>query len=50
MLVLGLFFNIVPLMISGARGLMTPGAWVKNGVTYQLGSEVSGAAGVSEAK
>ncbi len=38
-LLLGLCFNIVLLMISGARELMTPGAWVKAGVTYQLQSE-----------
>jgi len=26
-------------MISGARELMTPGAWEHNGVTYRLKSE-----------
>jgi hypothetical protein len=35
-LLLGLCFNIVLLMISGARELMTPGAWEKRGATYQL--------------
>jgi len=35
-LLLGLCFNIVLLMISGARELMTPGAWEKHGTTYQL--------------
>ena len=34
-LLLGLCFNIVLLMISGARELMTPGAWEKHGITYQ---------------
>ena len=32
----GLLFNLVLVMISGARELMTPGAWEKNGATYQL--------------
>ena len=35
-LLLGLCFNIVLLMISGTRELMTPGAWDKHGTTYQL--------------
>ena len=35
-LLIGLCFNIVLLMISGTRELMTPGAWEKHGVTYQL--------------
>lgn len=35
---LGLCFNIVLLMIAGARELMTPGAWEKSGTTYQLKS------------
>lgn len=34
----GLLFLIVLTMISGARELMTPGAWVKQGYTYQLAS------------
>jgi hypothetical protein len=33
---LGLCFNVVLLMIAGTRELMTPGAWEKNGTTYQL--------------
>ena len=32
----GLLFVIVLTMISGARELMTPGAWTRRGVTYQL--------------
>lgn len=32
----GLLFVLVLTMISGARELMTPGAWVKNGSTYRL--------------
>lgn len=32
----GLLFVIVLTMISGARELMTPGAWKKQGVVYQL--------------
>ena len=32
----GLFFYVVLTMISGARELMTPGAWVRKGATYQL--------------
>jgi hypothetical protein len=35
----GLLFVIVLTMISGARELMTPGAWVKNGATYKLRNE-----------
>ena len=35
-LLLGLCFNVVLLMISGTRELMTPGAWEKHGTTYQL--------------
>ena len=35
----GLLFCIVLVMISGARELMTPGAWKKNGATYQLNEE-----------
>lgn len=37
----GLLFVIVLTMISGARELMTPGAWVKNGATYKLASEAT---------
>jgi hypothetical protein len=32
----GLLFVLVLTMISGARELMTPGAWEKNGQTYRL--------------
>jgi len=32
----GLLFVLVLTMISGARELMTPGAWVRNGLTYKL--------------
>ena len=32
----GLLFVVVLTMISGARELMTPGAWKKNGATYKL--------------
>ena len=32
----GLLFAVVLAMISGARELMTPGAWERHGVTYRL--------------
>ena len=32
----GLLFSVVLAMISGARELMTPGAWEKRGATYRL--------------
>ncbi|MEZ6041566.1 MAG: hypothetical protein R3C20_13760 [Planctomycetaceae bacterium] len=35
----GIMFVVVLTMISGARELMTPGAWVKKGLTYQLAEE-----------
>lgn len=35
----GLLFLIVLTMISGARELMTPGAWVKQGYTYRLAED-----------
>jgi hypothetical protein len=35
----GVLFVIVLTMISGARELMTPGAWKKDGVTYKLAEE-----------
>lgn len=35
-LLLGLLFMVVLTMISGARELMTPGAWTKQGATYVL--------------
>jgi hypothetical protein len=37
----GLLFCIVLVMISGARELMTPGAWKKDGATYQLNQDPS---------
>ena len=36
MLVSGLFLYVILTMISGARELMTPGAWEKKGIGYQL--------------
>jgi hypothetical protein len=35
----GLLFLLVLTMISGARELMTPGAWKKSGVTYKLAED-----------
>jgi hypothetical protein len=35
----GLLFVLVLTMISGARELMTPGAWKKDGLTYTLGDQ-----------
>ena len=35
----GLVFVVVLTMISGARELMTPGAWQKSGFTYKLASQ-----------
>jgi hypothetical protein len=35
----GLLFALVLTMISGARELMTPGAWEKSGLTYHLAGE-----------
>ena len=32
----GMIFTLVLTMISGARELMTPGAWKQNGFTYEL--------------
>lgn len=32
----GLIFTLVLTMISGARELLTPGAWKQNGFTYEL--------------
>src|SRR4051794_13998795 len=40
----GLLFVLVLTMISGARELMTPGAWVKEGATYRLADEATPAA------
>jgi hypothetical protein len=36
----GLLFVLVLTMISGARELMTPGAWTKQGSTYKLAGDV----------
>lgn len=36
LVVVGLFLYFILTMISGARELMTPGAWSKKGVIYQL--------------
>src|SRR5262249_51401995 len=35
----GLLFVLVLTMISGARELMTPGAWEKQGLTYRIATE-----------
>ena len=35
----GLAFNLVLTMISGARELLTPGAWARDGATYELADE-----------
>ncbi len=37
----GILFLLVLTMISGARELMTPGAWKKDGLTYTLGDQKS---------
>jgi hypothetical protein len=44
----GLLFVIVLTMISGARELMTPGAWKKQGWTYQLSDDSALAAQTAE--
>ena len=36
----GLLFLLVLTMISGARELMTPGAWKKQGITYALANDL----------
>ena len=41
----GLLFLLVLTMISGARELMTPGAWRKNGLTYELAEPAQPAPG-----
>src|SRR5436305_12587438 len=38
----GLLFTLVLTMISGARELMTPGAWEKQGFTYRLAQTAKG--------
>lgn len=40
----GLLFLLVLTMISGARELLTPGAWVKQGATYKLAANDGAAA------
>jgi hypothetical protein len=40
----GLLFVIVLTMISGARELLTPGAWKKSGLTYHLADDAAEAA------
>jgi hypothetical protein len=40
----GLLFALILTMISGARELMTPGAWKKQGFTYKLAEDVAPAA------
>ena len=39
----GLLFLLVLTMISGARELMTPGAWHKQGLTYKLAEDAAAA-------
>lgn len=39
MLVSGLFMYVILTMISGARELMTPGAWEKEGISYRLSGD-----------
>ena len=46
----GLLFVVVLTMISGARELMTPGAWQKQGFTYKLATGKDDAAGVEAAR
>ncbi|MGJ8696733.1 MAG: hypothetical protein ACSHYF_10470 [Verrucomicrobiaceae bacterium] len=51
MLVSGLFMYVILTMISGARELMTPGAWEKQGITYKLSnSEEARRANLGELK
>ena len=44
----GLLFLLVLTMISGARELLTPGAWTKQGLTYKLNAPVPAAERSSE--
>jgi hypothetical protein len=46
----GLLFFIVLTMISGARELMTPGAWKKDGLTYKLADDLAAANESREAR
>ncbi|WP_372371414.1 hypothetical protein [Candidatus Uabimicrobium sp. HlEnr_7] len=41
MILWAMVFNLILTMISGARELMTPGAWVSQGATYRLKSSIS---------
>lgn len=45
-----LLLQVVLTMISGARELMTPGAWEKRGVTYRLKGEDEGLAALPHAR
>jgi hypothetical protein len=45
----GMLFIIVLTMISGARELMTPGAWEKQGFTYRLTDQPAASKGTSDA-
>lgn len=43
LLIAGLFMYVILTMISGARELLTPGAWTKTGIHYELkGAQLSG--------
>lgn len=44
----GLIFTLVLTMISGARELMTPGAWKQNGFTYELRDEAANTSQMTE--
>jgi hypothetical protein len=44
----GLLFIVVLTMISGARELMTPGAWERQGATYRLAEESASPAGLAD--
>jgi hypothetical protein len=46
----GLAFQLVLVMISGARELMTPGAWKKVGLTYKLDSDEASEASNASSK
>ncbi len=46
----GLLFVLVLTMISGARELMTPGAWEKDGLTYRLADKAKADASVEKGR
>ena len=48
MILWGMLFNLVLTMISGARELMTPGAWEPKGITYKLKNSDSNKASVED--